>query len=134
MAQDSDSSGTLPTVLIIDDDPMLTSMVGNALKDAGYDVLEAATGKGGLETALESHPDLAIIDYKLPDLDGVKILEKIRADEWGRNLPVILATNVYELDVMNEVMRLGVKDYILKADVNLEGIVRLVGNYVPPAA
>ena len=122
---------TMPTILIIDDDVMLSGMLANALKDAGYSVLEAADGQAGLQIAMNEHPSLAIIDYKLPDIDGLELIKTIRADEWGKVVPLILSTNVYEVEVMNAVMQLGVQDYILKADVDLQEIIRLVGSYVP---
>ena len=59
------------------------------------------------------------------------MLRQLRQDEWGREVPVIVASNVYDVDIINDIMSLGVKDYVLKSDIKLEDIVRLVGEYAP---
>jgi DNA-binding response OmpR family regulator len=130
----TDSAGTHTKVLIIDDDPAITHMIASALIDAGYDVSDASDGETGLQKAKEIQPSLVICDYRLPDIDGLEVIGRLRKDSQGAALPIIMATNYYELELMNEAMELGVKDYILKADVNLEEIVRMVRALLAPAA
>jgi DNA-binding response OmpR family regulator len=105
-----------------------------ALEAAGYEAAEVETGEAGLQTAVEQRPQLIILDYHMLDMDGVQVLHKLREDEWGKTVPVIIASNVYDVDIINSIMELGVQDYVLKADVNLDDIVTLVGTYVPMPA
>lgn len=123
--------GQQPVILVIDDDTMASRPLIIGLKAAGYEVVQGYNAKEGMEMALGQHPSLIILDYKLPDQDGVKVLEQLRKDTWGKDVPVIFATNTYEVDVMNDVMALGVRDYILKSDITLDDTVKLVGTYIP---
>ena len=125
---------TQPTILIIDDDQMIADAMGRALTLAGYQTLRADTGKKGLALALAEHPDLIILDYNMPSMSGLDVLDKLRADLWGHSAKVIFATNVYDVGAVNEVLRLGVKDYIMKSDLAVGDLVALVGKYVklPP--
>ena len=111
----------LKKVLIIDDEDMLLKALTDALSDA-YDIKTAKDGETGLKVALETHPHLVILDYKLPGMDGVEVLEKLRADEWGKLVPVFFATNSYEPELVNKVMLGGVKDYIIKSDISLDAL------------
>ena len=111
----------LKKVLIIDDEDMLLNTLTEALSDT-YDIKTAKDGESGLKLALETHPNLIILDYKLPGMDGVETLEKLRADDWGKLVPVFFATNSYEPELVNKVMLGGVKDYIIKADISIDAL------------
>lgn len=126
-----------PLILIVDDDETASHMLEMALLEVGYEVATAENGALGLQKGSESHPALVMLDYQMPDTDGVSVLQKMRTEAWGKDVPVIFMTNAYEVNVMNLVMELGVHDYILKSDVRIEETVKLVSSYVPaplPAA
>ncbi len=123
-----------PTVLIIDDDETIGAAMSRALSLAGYEVATTTTGKTGLEQAFATHPDLLILDYTIPGTDGLQVLDKLRADMWGHGAKVIFASNLYDVGVVNEAMRLGVTDYVMKTDLSIDQFVALVGKYVKPPA
>ena len=125
-----------PRILIIDDEKQTSRTVALALGAVGYATQESDSAKDGLQTALTTHPNLIVLDYHMADKDGVGVLRELRKDSWGQTVPVIIASNVYDVDVINDIMSLGVQDYVLKADIKLDDLVRLVGQYVPltPAA
>jgi PAS domain S-box-containing protein len=75
-------------VLLVDDDPDDRLLFGQALRQAGYDVLEAASGAEALLLARD-RPDLVILDVRLPDLDGFAVCEQIKADPLSRSVPVV---------------------------------------------
>ena len=78
-----------PTVLVVDDEPLIRWSVGERLRDEGYDVLEAATGREAIEQC-KQRVDLVLLDSKLPDVDDLSVLGqllRVRPD-----LPVILMT------------------------------------------
>jgi DNA-binding response OmpR family regulator len=123
-----------PVVLIIDDDEMIGAAMERALRLSGYETLRADGGKKGLKMAIEQEPDLIILDYNMPDLNGLNVLKKLRDDAWGSRAKVIFATNVYDLKAVNLVLQLGVRDYVMKSDMGVADLIKLVGKYVAPAA
>jgi CheY-like chemotaxis protein len=120
-----------PRILIIDDEKITSRTMAMALEAVGYATTEFDSGQAGLDVAVETHPDLILLDYNMPGMDGLATLQKLRQDEWGKQVPVIIASNVYDVDIINTIIALNVQDYVLKIDVNLDEIVRLVGKYIP---
>lgn len=118
------------TILIIDDDKTLLDALAQALSDAGYKTLTAGSGQEGLSLALQTKPDLTLLDYQMPEMDGIETLEQLRRDDWGRKAKVIIATNVYDLNIVNQALANGVSDYLLKADNSLDEIVRQVEKHL----
>lgn len=120
-----------PVVLHIDDDPLLRSALGSVLEGANYTVLSAGGGREGIDTALAHHPKVIVTDYQMPDIDGMTVIKEIRSQggDWGLHVPIIFATNTYDLAAMNELMRYNVTDYIIKSDIDPDGIVRVVAKY-----
>lgn len=122
-----------PLILIIDDEKQTSHTMAMALTAVGYSTQESDNAKDGLQMALDAHPRLIVLDYNMGDKDGVEVLHELRKDPWGKTVPVIVASNIYDVDIINDIMSLDVKDYVLKADVNLDDIVKLVGQYAPLA-
>ena len=119
------------TVLVIDDDALLVQSLVDRLTDEGYNLETAKNGQDGLADALEYKPNLIILDYQMPDMNGLEVLKALRQDEWGKKVEVIFATNTYDMGVINEALSLGVHDDILKADTSLDQIADLVAKYAP---
>lgn len=119
------------TVLVIDDDNLLSRSISDSLTQAGYSVEVASKGQEGLTYALEHKPRLIILDYQMPDINGLEVLKALRSDNWGKKVEVIFATNTYDMSVVNAALGLGVHDYVLKADTSLDQITELVRKYIP---
>ena len=102
---------TKPKILIIDDEASISKFVRHSLEANGYHVVEAATGNEGIQRMIEQRPDLVILDYGLPDIQGIEVLQKIR--EWSKT-PVIFLT-VRDTDE-DKVIALdtGADDYLTK--------------------
>jgi CheY-like chemotaxis protein len=120
-----------PLILVVDDEKITARTMTMALEAVGYQTISAESGAAGLEAAFANHPGLIILDYNMPDMNGVAALRKLRDDAWGKQVPVIIASNVYDVDIINSIIELNVQDYVLKVDVNLDEIVKLVGKYIP---
>ncbi len=100
------------TVLTIDDDEMIRSFFGSILEEEGYEVLSAATGAEG-EALLRQRPiDIVLLDLRLPDIDGLVILRRIKRQEL--NVHVIVLTAYGAVPSAVEAMKLGAYDYIDK--------------------
>jgi len=99
-------------ILHIDDDPNLLSLVRTKLEAEGYRVDIAATGREGLAAFDESLHDLVIVDYLLPDCNGLQVLETLVAR--GVGVPVIIATGAGSEEIAVRAMKLGAADYIHK--------------------
>ena len=100
---------TTATILIVDDDEGVTTTFARMLRLEGYHVHTALTAEMGLREAQSSHPDAIILDLRMPLVDGLGFLRRLRADEDQRNVPVAIVTGDYFLDdtVSNELRELG---------------------------
>ncbi len=80
------------TILIIDDDPLMRSLIRDMLKAEGFPTLEAADGPKGVAAAQQGHPDLILLDAIMPGLDGYATCERLKADSATKGIPVIFVT------------------------------------------
>jgi CheY-like chemotaxis protein len=80
-----------PTVLVIEDDPGIRSVIQGALADEGVRVAVAVDGRGAVRAAEERRPDLVVLDMMLPDMTGHDVAAKLRA-RWGSDLRIIVVT------------------------------------------
>ncbi|OGF47214.1 MAG: hypothetical protein A2231_04875 [Candidatus Firestonebacteria bacterium RIFOXYA2_FULL_40_8] len=80
----------MKTILVVDDEENIRQLYSEAFKEEGYNVLLAATGTEGLEMASKNTVDLIILDIRLPDIDGLSVLEKLSRDNKKEVPPVIL--------------------------------------------
>ena len=111
-----------PTALIIDDEVQIRRLLRAALEGAGYRVVEADRGQLGIsETALR-RPDVVILDLGLPDLDGLKVLGRIR--EWSR-VPVLIASVRDDPEEKVAALDAGADDYVTKPFDSTELLARL---------
>lgn len=114
-------------ILTVDDDKLLRESLSAMLRSAGHQVYEAADGQQGLAIALAEHPDLIISDIRMPELDGMAMVERIREDEWGKQVPVIILTNDETTDAINEALQSGVTVYLSKTNLDPETLGQQVG-------
>jgi DNA-binding response OmpR family regulator len=91
---------TKRTVLVVEDDEDILTLVSKRLRLDGYEVVVARDGEEGLELARKRQPDIAVLDLGLPGLDGIEVLRHIRADEKLSGMLVVLLTaRAQEADV-----------------------------------
>jgi DNA-binding response OmpR family regulator len=113
-------------ILMVEDDALTLRSMSDKFKLEGFTVLEADNGEIGLKSALENHPDIILLDIILPKMDGLSVLEKLRQDEWGNEVPVIMLTNLSDSDKVAEAMKNRAYDFLVKADWKLDDIVKKV--------
>jgi two-component system response regulator RpaA len=114
-------------ILVIEDDTPLRKVLVAKLKESDYPVESAADGEEGLALALQLHPDLILLDLILPKKDGREVLHQLRADSWGRNVPVIILT-VLDADekMLNEILAYHPAHYFIKSEWRLEDVIEKV--------
>lgn len=115
-------------VLIIEDEESVQRAISDALMNQEFETLVAKDGEEGLDMALREHPDLILLDVLMPKMDGMIMLQKLRQDEWGKKIPVIILTNVSPnaSSVINSVLQNEPAYYLIKSDVKLEGIIEKI--------
>lgn len=100
------------TLLVVDDEPSITTLLETALRFIGFDVVVAATGVDALNAAKRSEPDLIVLDVNLPDFDGFEVCRRIRRD--GNDVPVIFLTARDAEDDVRAGFTGGGDDYVKK--------------------
>lgn len=113
-------------VLIVEDDNALKSVLGDKLKSEDFLVLTAKDGEEGLRVALKNKPDLILLDVVMPKMNGLKMLEKLREDEWGEHVPVLLLSNDDDPEHIKETLKYNASDYLIKSDWELEDIIKKI--------
>jgi CheY-like chemotaxis protein len=101
------------------------------LRDEGFRIFQAANGQEALDLALKEHPDLIMLDLLMPVMDGVTMLKELRKDEWGKEVKVLVLTNLSTDEKLDEVKEFGVEDYLVKSDWKIEDVVQKIKNLMP---
>jgi two-component system OmpR family response regulator len=99
-------------VLVVDDEPSIVDAVATSLRYEGFDVEEAATGRAALASAQNNPPDLIVLDIMLPDLDGIEVTRRLRAD--GIRVPVLFLTARDGVEDKVTGLTVGGDDYVTK--------------------
>lgn len=104
----------MPTILVIDDEPVILENIREILTFADYDVIEAEDGITGLEAARKHRPDLIISDIQMPGMDGYTMLEEIRRDPLTQSIPLIFLTAKADRESHRRGMETGADDFLTK--------------------
>jgi two-component system chemotaxis response regulator CheY len=101
--------------LVIDDSRVLRRLVGDMLRSFGFDVAEAVNGSEGLD-ALERGPtpDVVLVDWNMPVMNGLEFIQSVRADQRYQGLPLMMVTSETELGHMQEALAAGANEYVMK--------------------
>jgi DNA-binding response OmpR family regulator len=102
-------------ILLVEDDGFLASIYAQKLELEGFDVTLATNGEDGLKLAVKDPPALILLDLLMPKMDGFEVLEKLKADDTLKSIPVLVLTNLGQREDVERCMRLGAIGYIIKA-------------------
>ena len=118
-------------ILIVEDDISLITALDSKFSENGFKVYKAFDGEEGLNIAFDKHPDVILLDILIPKLDGITLLSKLRENEWGSRVPVVIMSNLsfseYEINACNKYK---VKKYLTKADWDINKIEEEIEKYV----
>lgn len=104
-------SSHMARVLFVDDDPVTLTMLCKIAEIEGHEPLRANSGRTALEKAAEGTPDLIVLDMNMPDMDGLSVIRKLRADIDTQRIPVVVLTAGFELDAADMVLEAGGQAY-----------------------
>lgn len=113
-------------IAIIEDDAAIAQMYRMKFEAEGFTVETAENGKLGLALAEEMQPDIILLDLMMPEMNGDEMLTKMRNTEWGKDIKVIILTNMGEQEAPATIKDLGVNAFIVKADMTPRQVAELV--------
>ncbi|HSX44188.1 MAG TPA: response regulator [Candidatus Saccharimonadales bacterium] len=113
-------------IAIVEDDQAISQMYRIKFEAEGYTVETAENGKLGLSLAETMNPDIILLDLMMPEMTGDEMLGAMRKTDWGKDIKVIILTNVGEQELPDSVKQLGVSAIILKADMTPRQVAELV--------
>ncbi|SRR5581483_8171684 len=102
-------------VLFVEDDPSVAQMYKLKLELDGYQVTVAPDGEEALGMVKEAPPDIIFLDIRLPKLDGLAVLEALRADPRTKHVPVVILSNYSERELVERGLKLGALEYLIKS-------------------
>src|SRR5215211_470840 len=102
------------SILIVDDDRVTRMLLARTLGALGHHVATAVNGREALERMRATQPDVVLLDIVMPELDGVTVLERIKADPELHAVPVIMISGLDDLDSVIRCIELGADDYLPK--------------------
>lgn len=100
-------------IMLVDDSPIMLRSIKNIL-DRRYMVFITTSGRQALNAIPEKEPDLVVLDYKMPEMDGRAVFEEMQKDEYMKNIPVIFLTSVSDSKTVKSILKLKPAGYIIK--------------------
>lgn len=114
-------------VLIVEDEIPYLNILHDQLSKHGFSVLEASDGKTGLALAKNEHPDLLLLDIRMPIMNGLDMLNELRKDGYGKNANVIVLTNLEPDDeIIKKIIANHPSFYFVKSDIQLSGLMEKI--------
>ncbi|KKQ98577.1 MAG: hypothetical protein UT24_C0009G0077 [Candidatus Woesebacteria bacterium GW2011_GWB1_39_12] len=120
-------------ILVAEDDKFLANAYRVKLTKASYDVTLVADGEETLAALQKGKFDLIILDLVMPKKDGFSVLSEMKKNDEWKNIPVIVASNLGQKEDIEKAMGLGAKDYIVKTDFAITGLVAKLQSLIGPA-
>lgn len=120
------SSMAQTKIAIIEDDIVISQMYRMKFEAEGFVVQAAENGRLGVELCEKMHPDIILLDIRMPEMNGDEALKKIRATDWGKHIPVLVLTNLGEEEAPQALKSLGISSYIVKAELTPRQVIERV--------
>lgn len=116
----------LGTILIVDDEQTYLDIIANTLQKRGFKVLQALNGQMGLQVAQKFLPDIIVMDWEMPKLNGIEAIRLLKQHEITRDIPIIMATGVMtSVDSLETALGAGAIDFVRKPIEPLEIVARI---------
>lgn len=122
-------SKSLGKILLIEDDLPMVKMYSTKLQAEGFEVEVALDGEEGWLKSQTEGIDLVLLDLMIPKMGGMELLEKIKADEKRKKIPVIILSNLSQEQDIKRAIQLGIKDFLIKSNHTPSQVVQIVKGY-----
>lgn len=113
-------------ILVIEDEATLQKALMEMLEQSGYEAVSALDGESGWKLIQEEKPDLVLLDIILPKMDGFDVLQNIKSVEETSRIPVIILTNLGDINNIQKALELGANTYLVKADFHLDDVLKKI--------
>lgn len=113
-------------ILAAEDDKLISGSLCDALKTAGFEPTPAYDGEEAVAKAKEITPDLILLDIMMLKLDGISVLWELKADPNTAKIPVVVLTNIGDVETISKIVEAGAVDYLLKSDQSVDDIIQKV--------
>jgi len=119
-------------IVIVEDNEALADVYRTRLELIGYQCFVANDGIAALYYIQQELPDLVLLDLMVPAIAGDEVLKRMRVSEWGKNIPVLIISNLNEDDAPTGLRELGIVNYIVKARLENNQLDLIVNNILKP--
>ena len=106
----------MATAVIVEDDVAVADMYKYRLDEEGFSCVVAYDGVTGLKAIEEAKPDIVLLDLMLPNVSGDEVLRQMRQADWGKDIKVLVLTNISEYEAPEGLDKLGIEGYLVKAN------------------
>jgi len=117
-----------PTIMVVEDEELLLQAITTKLKVSNIDVISCAGGQQAIDylASMTELPDAVWLDYYLKDMNGLAFMQAIKANPKWAGMPVVVVSNSASPEKVNNMLALGVKKYVLKAEYRLDEIITMI--------
>jgi two-component system, OmpR family, response regulator RpaB len=132
-AQPAPQFPSLSKIVIVEDEAALADIYKTRLDALGYQCFTAADGIEALEVIERERPALVLLDIMLPKVAGDQVLKVLRANDWGKNIKVLVISNLNEADAPAGIREQGIEGYAVKANLTNDMVDKMVDQILKPA-
>lgn len=118
--------------MVVEDEALLLQVISKKLKLSGMEVLSCSSGRQAIDYLknLDTPPDAIWLDYYLVDMNGLAFMQELKQNTKWTDIPVLVVSNSASPDKVNNMLGLGAKKYILKAEYRLDEIVAMIRDFI----
>jgi len=129
-AKSRSASRDSATVLLVEDDLIVAEIYRLSLARAGFSVLVANNGEGGLQQAIQATPDFIFLDIRMPKMDGLEVLRQLAALDATRDIPVVMLSNYDDHALVESSRSLGAKEHLVKVNTDPTELAAIVERWL----
>jgi DNA-binding response OmpR family regulator len=121
-----------PTIMVVEDENLLLQAITKKLKLSGMDVLSCSSGQQAIDYLenLDELPDAVWLDYYLKDMNGLAFMQTLQESDKWKDIPVLVVSNSASPEKVHNMLALGAKKYILKAEYRLDEIIGMIRGFL----
>jgi two-component system phosphate regulon response regulator PhoB len=113
-------------ILVVEDEPSILKAMAEALRVDGFEVQTAVDAERAAGLIAEGQPDLILLDLILPGKNGFEFLRELKQSPATKKIPVVIMSNLGDEEEVDQGLRLGAADYLIKADYDLSEIIKII--------